>query len=125
MKTKTTQVSTRRNEMNHTRASVMEVTGMTLLEYNTFIFDCGIALLENGEFKIKSDELIRMKEYWSWFRNEFFIFEKETFDQMAQYGPEFNHENISVNRYLYEREMSYIIADGAVRTSLYHFLKTF
>jgi len=125
MKTRTTQIATRRNEMNHTRDSVMNVTGMTLLEYNTFIFDCGIALLENDEFKIKSDELIRMKEYWSWFKNEFYIFEKETFDQMKLYGPAFKKENISVNRYLYEREMAYIIADGCVRNSLYHFLKLF
>ena len=125
MKTKRTQITQRREDMQHSKDAVMSITGMNLLEYNTFLFDVGVALVENHIEPSKLKELIRIPEYWSWFRNEFFMYEKDLFRQMKLYGPDFNQSNIEALKYLYQREMSYMIEERSVAISLNHFIKRF
>jgi len=124
MKTKETQITKRKAEMEHSKNAVMNTTGVTLLEYNTFLYDIGVELVETHTIKYK--ELIRMAEYWKWFRNEFHMYEKNLFNAMRIVREELDNPKVDCpkfSNYIYTKEMNIIIEDEFIVKSLFNFLK--
>lgn len=125
MKTKQTQVVKRIVEIDSIKQQVMKSIGATLLEYNTFLYDVGVALAEQS---IKKEELIRMPEFWKWFRNEWYMFERDLIADLVIASPTFlNSEKrlMSLNNSIYKREMCYMIKDELVHASFHSFIKEF
>ena len=124
MKTKETQVSKRKTEMDHSKNEAMSTTGKTLLEYNTFLYDLGCELAEKST--TNHQELIRMPEYWKWFRNEFYLYEKNLFRVIKIARKHLDHPNFKkqeFNNYVYTREMMYLLDDEYVEKSIHNFIK--
>ncbi|WP_107039930.1 hypothetical protein [Brumimicrobium mesophilum] len=125
MKTKQSQVTRRVAEMSHTKEAVMNAIGASLIEFNTFLYDLGVAKAEQS---MKHQELVRMPEYWKWFRNEYFMFEKDLLEDMTYIREDFfsgNPNHVANNNYIYKREMCLLLTIENVDASFYSFIKEF
>lgn len=118
-KSKQTQVSKRKQIIDKTRQEVIAKTEMSLLEYNTHFFELGCELAETKTSH--HAELIRLPEYWKFFKLEFNLFEREVLRDVCMVVGEYSSSQIKYMNYI--REMRYMLTDKYVDAAFYNFLK--
>ena len=119
-----TQKKQRQKQLADSKASVMKLTGMNELEYNSLQFELGCRFVE---LRIIDNELINdlliLPEFWGWWRNEWYLYQKEFVIDNKFFTP-LNSCNQD-NRNFFEGVMNDMLNDFAVFKGLEHLIKSF
>lgn len=122
MKTQTTtkqitHIQKQRLEGEMVKEFVMNTLNLSVLEYNTMVYEFGIEFLTqfNVEYYI---EYAKHKSYWNWWRSEWHIWQKDLVKFLFE-----NDYDITLE--LFHQEMNVLSHEYCTERSFYEYLKIY
>lgn len=119
-----TQVRVRQAQMQQIAAEVQGKTKMSEMEYKYFIYQQGLIFINHIVPPKMRPTIERSAIYWKWWRNEYYLFEKDLLTDLVLFESEYPDSASPFDVEYYKSEMQYAVYDDAVSVSFKQLLKT-